>query len=61
MRKRRDTWRFITIQALAIRWGVSDSTVKRLIDEGKLTGIKIRRTYKIKKESVDEYEKENSF
>ena len=53
--------KFITIQTLAARWHVSASTVKRLIDEGKLTGIKIRRTYKIDITSADTYEKENKF
>ncbi len=53
--------KFITIQTLAARWHVSDTTVKRLIDEGKLTGIRIRRSYKINIESANEYEKENKF
>jgi len=53
--------KFVSIQTLARRWNVSDSTVKRLIDEGELTGIKVRRSYKIRMDSVLEYESRSSF
>ena len=53
--------KFISIQLLARRWNVSDSTVKRLIDEGELTGIKVRRAYKIRLDSVLDYESRSSF
>ena len=53
--------KFVSIQTLARRWNVSDSTVKRLIDEGELTGIKVRRSYKIRLDSVMEYESRSSF
>ena len=53
--------KFISIQLLARRWNVSDSTVKRLIDEGELTGIKVRRAYKIRLDSVLDYETRSSF
>lgn len=53
--------KFVSIQALARRWNVSDSTVKRLIDEGELTGIKVRRAYKIRLDSVLDYESRSSF
>ncbi len=53
--------KFVSIQALARRWNVSDSTVKRLIDEGELTGIKVRRSYKIRLDSVLDYESRSSF
>ena len=53
--------KFVSIQTLARRWNVSDSTVKRLIDEGELTGIKVRRSHKIRLDSVLEYESRSSF
>ncbi len=53
--------KFVSIQTLARRWNVSDSTVKRLIDEGELTGIKVRRSYKIRLDSVLDYESRSSF
>jgi excisionase family DNA binding protein len=56
-----DAKKFISVQRLAIRWGVSDSTIRRCIEEGDLKGIKIRRTFKIALESVAEYEKRQEF
>lgn len=53
--------RYISVQNLARRWNVSDSTVRRLIEEGELQGIKIRRTFKILLDSVSEYESRSSF
>ncbi len=53
--------KFVTIQALARRWSVSDNTVKRLIEEGELKGIKVRKSYKIFLGSVVEYETRSSF
>jgi len=53
--------RYISVQNLAKRWNVSDSTVRRLIEEGELQGIKIRRTFKILLDSVNEYESRSSF
>lgn len=48
--------KFYTIQVLAGRWQCSDSTIKRLIDEGKLRTIRIRRSFRIFKSSVLDYE-----
>ncbi|GMT42195.1 MAG: hypothetical protein IEMM0002_0606 [bacterium] len=53
--------KFLSIQVLARRWNVSDSTVRRLIDEGQLKGIKIRRTYKILMDSVADFESRSQF
>jgi len=53
--------KFTSVQVVAKRWNVSENTVRRLIDEGKLTGIKVRRSYKIKYDSVLEYETKFSF
>jgi len=53
--------KFTSVQVVAKRWNVSENTVRRLIDEGKLKGIKVRRSYKIKYESVLEYETRFSF
>jgi len=53
--------KFMTIQILARRWGVSDNTVKRLIEEGELKGIKVRGSYKILIDSAVDYETRFSF
>lgn len=53
--------KYLSIQTLARRWNVSDSTVRRLIEEGELKGIKIRRTCKILTDSVQEFESRSSF
>ncbi len=52
---------FMSVQAVAKRWNVSEATVRRLIDEGELSGIKVRKSYKIKLESVNDYESRSSF
>lgn len=53
--------KYISIQTLARRWNVSDSTIRRLIEEGELKGMKIRRTCKILADSVQEFESRSSF
>lgn len=53
--------KYLTIQSLAKRWGVSESTVKRMIDEGQLKGLRIRKSYKITLDSVLEYESRSAF
>jgi len=53
--------KFLSVQSVASRWNVSDSTVRRLIDEGELKGIKVRRTFKILMESISDYESRSSF
>jgi len=55
------TGRFISVQQAARRWNVSENTIRRLILENKLSGIKVRRSYGISYESVLEYEKEFNF
>jgi len=52
---------FTSVQVIAKRWNVSENTVRRLIDERKLTGIKVRRSYKIRYASVLKYEEEFGF
>jgi len=53
--------KYVSIQTLARRWNVSESTVRRLIDEGELSGIKIRRSCKILMDSVLDYESRTAF
>lgn len=48
--------KFYTIQVLAARWQCSDSTIKRLIDEGKLRTIRVRKSFRIFRSSVLDYE-----
>ncbi len=53
--------RFFTTSQLSFRWGVSAPTMIRLIEEGELTGLKIRGVYRVDKKSVESYEKKVSF
>jgi len=53
--------KLVPISVLARRWSVSDTTIKRLIEEGELKGIRIRRAYRVFMESVVEYEARSRF
>lgn len=53
--------KFLTISQITARWGVSSPTVIRLIDEGQLTGLKIRGIYRVTRESVESYERKVAF
>lgn len=53
--------RYFTISQIAGRWGVSAPTVIRLIDEGQLTGLKIRGAYRVTRESIESYERKVAF
>lgn len=53
--------KYTTVQTVARRWNVSESTVRRLIDEGELKGLKIRSSYKILLDSVIDFESRSSF
>lgn len=53
--------RFYTTSQLMSRWGVSAPTVIRLIEEGSLTGLKIRGVYRVDRASVEAYEKKVAF
>ncbi|MBI5178381.1 MAG: helix-turn-helix domain-containing protein [Nitrospinae bacterium] len=53
--------KLLSIAALSRRWSVSDTTIKRLIEEGELKGMKIRRSYRVFMESVVEYESRSRF
>ncbi len=48
--------KYYTTSQLAKRWGVSSATVIRLIEQGDLTGLKIRGSYRVGVGSVQEYE-----
>ncbi|VAX21711.1 hypothetical protein MNBD_NITROSPINAE02-803 [hydrothermal vent metagenome] len=52
---------YYTISALVKRWGVSASTIIRLIEEGELRGLKIRGVYRVDLASVVNYERKVSF
>jgi excisionase family DNA binding protein len=53
--------RYYTTSQLAIRWGVSAVTVIRLIEQGDLSGLKIRGSYRISKRSIKTYESKVAF
>jgi len=53
--------KYFTISQIASRWGVSAPTVIRLIDEGQLTGLKIRGVYRVTRESIEAYERKVAF
>ena len=53
--------KYFTISQIAGRWGVSAPTVIRLIDEGQLTGLKIRGVYRVCRNSIESYERKVAF
>lgn len=53
--------KYFTTSQLMARWGVSASTIIRLIEEGQLRGLKIRGVYRVATESVESYERKVAF
>lgn len=53
--------KFLTVLQVANRWGVSESTVRRLIEEGALTGIQLRHARRLSLASVVEHEMRAKF
>ena len=53
--------KYFTISLIASRWGVSAPTVIRLIDEGQLTGLKIRGVDRVSRGSIEFYERKVAF
>lgn len=45
----------ITIEEAAQRLSVSDNTIRRLIEEQKITAYKIRRTVRVSVQSINDY------
>ena len=52
---------FLTTSQLSRRWGTSVATVIRLIEEGQLTGLKIRGIYRVSRDSIESYERKVAF
>ncbi len=48
--------KFLGVTQLAIRWGVSNATIHRMIDEGSIKGMKVRSSYKISIEAIKRFE-----
>lgn len=48
--------KYVPTRVVADRWGVSQSTVRRLVDRGKLRGIRVEGRYQIDEASITEYE-----
>lgn len=53
--------KYLTVRQVALRWGSSGSTVRRLIEEGKLNGIRLRHACRLSLTSVDAYEESAHF
>lgn len=53
--------RFLVTSQIMTRWSIARMTVIRLIEEGALTGVKIRRQYRVDVASVEAYENANRF
>lgn len=53
--------RFLVTSQLCNRWSISQMTVVRLIEEGSLTGIRIRGQYRVDVASIEKYELVNRF
>ncbi|MGK7344265.1 MAG: helix-turn-helix domain-containing protein [Candidatus Nitrospinota bacterium M3_3B_026] len=52
---------YFTTSQLARRWGVSAVTIIRLIEQGELSGLKIRGCYRISRRSIEKYESRVAF
>lgn len=52
---------YFTTSQLAMRWGVSAVTIIRLIEQGELSGLKIRGCYRISRRSIENYESRVAF
>ncbi len=48
--------KFLSVAQVALRWGSSETTVRRLIEEGKLNGIRLRHACRLSLVSVVKYE-----
>lgn len=53
--------KFLSVLQVANRWGVSESTVRRLIEEGALTGIQLRHARRLSLASVVAHEMRAKF
>ncbi len=53
--------KYFGVSQLSVRWGVSAPTVVRLIEEGQLTGLKIRGVYRVSRDSIESYERKVAF
>lgn len=59
LQKRSKASRYRSIQQQAAKWGVSDSTVRRMIEAGELPALKIGKTFKIHVLDIEIYEQTN--
>lgn len=53
--------KFLSVGKVARRWGVSGNTIRRLIEEGELKGMRVRRTSMLSLVSVEAYERRAEF
>ena len=53
--------KFLSVRQVAKRWGVSGQTVRRLIEEGELNGMRVRHATMLLFTSVEAYEKRAEF
>lgn len=53
--------KFLSVAQVAERWGTSETTVRRLMEEGKLNGIRLRYACRLSIESVDKHEESTHF
>lgn len=48
------------VDELAHEWDVADRTIRRLIERGDLEAVKVGDTWRIKREEIEKYERQNS-
>lgn len=51
--------RYARTNVVAIRWGVSVATVRDMVDDGTLEGMRVRDMWLVKLSSVEKYEREH--
>ncbi len=53
--------KYLTVQEVANRWNVSIITVRNYIRDGKLEALKLKRSFRIAENVVEEFERNHHF
>ncbi len=51
--------RYVSISVLALKWSVSNSTIRRMIEDGSLKALKVGKSFRIHVLELERYEQHN--